>query len=52
MMGKIADVKSCLCDEIVYSLLVPSVFNPTPERLLSCAEKYQAVVKEITETVV
>ena len=42
MRGKIADVKSRLCNKSVYSLLAPSVFNPTPERLLSRAEKYQA----------
>ena len=38
----IIDVKESLCDKSVYSLLAPSVFNPTPERLLSRAEKYQA----------
>lgn len=38
----IIDVKKSLCDKSVYSLLAPSVFNPTPERLLSRAEKYQA----------
>ena len=31
-----------MCDKSVYSLLAPSVFNPTPARLLSRAEKYQA----------
>ena len=38
----IIDVKKSLCDKSVYSLLAPSVFNPTSERLLSRAEKYQA----------
>lgn len=38
----IIDVKESLCDKSVYSLLAPSVFNPTSERLLSRAEKYQA----------
>ena len=38
----IIDVKESLCNKSVYSLLTPSVFNPTPERLLSRAEKYQA----------
>lgn len=35
-------VKESLCDKSVYTLLAPSVFNPTSERLLSRAEKYQA----------
>lgn len=38
----IIDVKKSLCDKSVYSLLAPSVFNPTPERLLTRAKKYQA----------
>lgn len=38
----IIDVKESLRNKSVYSLLAPSVFNPTPERLLSRAEKYQA----------
>ena len=38
----IIDVKKSLCDKSVYSLLAPSVFSPTPVRLLSRAEKYQA----------
>lgn len=38
----IIDEKESLCNKSVYSLLAPSVFNPTPERLLSRAEKYQA----------
>ena len=29
----IIDVKKSLCDKSVYSLLAPSVFNPTSERL-------------------
>ena len=42
MSSKITDIKNYLCDKSVYSLLAPSVFNPTFERLLSRAEKYQA----------
>ena len=42
MSSKITDIKNHLCDKSVYSLLAPSVFNPTSERLLSRAEKYQA----------
>lgn len=42
MSSKITDIKNYLCDKSVYSLLAPSVFNPTSERLLSRAEKYQA----------
>ena len=42
MSGKFTDIKNSLCDKSIYHLLVPSVFNPTPERLLSRAEKYQA----------
>lgn len=42
MSSKITDIKNYLCDKSVYSLLASSVFNPTPERLLSRAEKYQA----------
>ena len=38
----IIDVKESLCNKSVYSLLAPSVFNPTPERLLTRAKKYQA----------
>ena len=38
----IIDVKESLRNKSIYSLLTPSVFNPTPERLLSRAEKYQA----------
>lgn len=42
MNGKFTDIKNSLCDKSIYYLLVPSVFNPTPERLLNRAEKYQA----------
>ena len=42
MSSKITDIKNYLCDKSVYSLLAPSVFDPTPARLLSRAEKYQA----------
>lgn len=42
MSGKFTDIKNSLCDKSIYHLLVPSVFNPAPERLLSRAEKYQA----------
>lgn len=42
MSGKFTDIKNSLCDKSIYYLLAPSVFNPTPERLLSRAEKYQA----------
>ena len=38
----IIDVKEELSNSAVLDLLAPSVFNPTPERLLSRAEKYQA----------
>lgn len=37
-----ADVKSSLFDPEVLTLLKPSVFNPTPERLKDRAEKYSA----------
>lgn len=42
MSSKITDIKNYLCDKSVYSLLAPSVFNPTFEQLLSRTEKYQA----------
>lgn len=42
MSGKFRDIKDSLCDKSIYYLLAPSVFNPTPERLLSRVEKYQA----------
>ncbi len=42
MNDNITDIKNNLCDKSIYFLLAPSVFNPTPERLLSRAEKYQA----------
>ncbi|MEE1239874.1 MAG: GNAT family N-acetyltransferase [Acutalibacteraceae bacterium] len=38
----ICDIKEKLSDSAILDLLAPSVFNPTPERLLSRAEKYQA----------
>ena len=38
----ICDVKEKLSDSAILDLLAPSVFNPTPERLLSRAKKYQA----------
>lgn len=41
MNDNITDIKNNLCDKSIYFLLAPSVFNPTPERLLSRAEKYQ-----------
>ena len=37
-----ADVKSSLFDPEVLTLLKPSVYNPTPERLKHRAEKYSA----------
>lgn len=41
MRSKITDIKNYLCDKSVYSLLAPSVYNPTQERLLNRAKKYQ-----------
>ncbi len=38
----ICGVKEKLSDSAILHLLAPSVFNPTPERLLTRAEKYQA----------
>ena len=38
----ICDIKEKISDPAILGLLAPSVFNPTPERLLSRAEKYQA----------
>ena len=38
----ICDVKDKLSDSAILDLLASSVFNPTPERLLSRAGKYQA----------
>ena len=38
----ICDVKEKLSDSAILHLLAPSVFNPTPERLLIRAKKYQA----------
>lgn len=40
-MPEFTDVKEKLCDETLYSILAPSVFDPTPERLLCRVEKYQ-----------
>ena len=37
-----ADVKASLWQPEVLALLKPSVYNPTPERLKSRAEKYSA----------
>ena len=41
-ISTICNVKEKLTNEDIQELLAPSVFNPTPERLLSRAEKYQA----------
>ena len=38
----ICDIKEKLSDSAILHLLDPSVFNPTPERLLIRAKKYQA----------
>ena len=38
----ICDVKEKLSNSVILHLLAPSVFNPTPERLLIRAKKYQA----------
>ena len=38
----ICDVKQNLNQENIYTLLAPSVFNPTPEKLLNRANKYMA----------
>ncbi len=35
-----SDIKESLCDEKIYSLLAPSVFEPTRERLADHAERY------------
>lgn len=35
-----SDIKESLCDEKIYSLLAPSVFEPTPKRLVNRAERY------------
>ena len=37
----IIDIKSSICENRIYELLAPSVFNPTEERLLNRAKKYQ-----------
>lgn len=41
-ISTICNVKEKLTNEDILELLAPSVFNPTPERLLSRVEKYQA----------
>lgn len=42
MNEAIVDIKNSLSDKSVYMLLAPSVYNPTPERLLRRAEEYRA----------
>lgn len=37
----IIDIKSSICENRIYELLAPSVFNPTEERLINRARKYQ-----------
>ncbi len=37
----IIDIKLSICENRIYELLAPSVFNPTEERLLNRAKKYQ-----------
>ena len=37
----IIDIKSSICENRIYELLAPSVYNPTEERLLNRAKKYQ-----------
>lgn len=37
----IFDIKSSICESRIYELLAPSVYNPTEERLLNRAKKYQ-----------
>lgn len=37
----IIDIKSSICENRIYELLAPSVFNPIEERLLNRAKKYQ-----------
>lgn len=41
MTFEIINVKSILHNKNIFTLLAPSVYNPTPERLLKRAEKYQ-----------
>ena len=36
----IIDIKLSICQDRLYELLAPSVFNPTEERLLNRAKKY------------
>ncbi len=38
----ICDVKANMTDKSVFELLAPSVYNPTPEKLLNRAKKYQS----------
>lgn len=40
MAHEILDVKPIILDENLLSILSPSIFNPTPERLRSRAESY------------
>lgn len=37
----IIDIKSSICENRIYELLAPSIYNPTQERLLNRAKKYQ-----------
>ena len=37
----IFDIKSSICESRLYEILAPSVYNPTEERLLNRARKYQ-----------
>ncbi len=37
----IIDIKLSICENRIYELLAPSVYNPTEERLLNRAKKYQ-----------
>lgn len=37
----IFDIKSSICENRIYELLAPSIYNPTQERLLNRAKKYQ-----------
>ena len=41
MAYEILDVKPSILDENLLSILSPSIFNPTPERLRSRAESYK-----------
>ncbi len=44
-----ANVKAGLFDPEVLTLLAPSVYDPTPERLKCRAEKYSALTKIILQ---